>query len=127
MRKFQPTLVVVLVWSIAFAHLATAQTRKQWQNTPDIERRIEALLKQMSLEEKVGQLNQYSFGQPTGPSTGRSTVEETIKRGEIGSFLNVTDPVLSNRLQRIAMEESRLKIPLIFGLDVIHGLSLIHI
>ena len=119
MRKFRPALVVVLVWSIASASLA--QTRKQWQNAPDIERKIEALLKQMSLEEKVGQLNQYSFGQPTGPSTGRSTVEESIKRGEIGSFLNVTDPVLSNRLQRIAMEESRLKIPIIFGLDVIHG------
>jgi len=119
MRKFRPALVVVLVWCIASASLA--QTRKQWQNAPDIERKIEALLKQMSLEEKVGQLNQYSFGQPTGPSTGRSTVEESIKRGEIGSFLNVTDPVLSNRLQRIAMEESRLKIPIIFGLDVIHG------
>jgi len=119
MRKIRPALVVVLVWSIASASLA--QSRKQWQNAPDVERRIEALLKQMSLEEKVGQLNQYSFGQPTGPSTGRSTVEESIKRGEIGSFLNVTDPVLSNRLQRIAMEESRLKIPIIFGLDVIHG------
>jgi beta-glucosidase len=58
---------------------------------------------------------------PTGPETGRSAVEEAIRRGEVGSFLNVTDPVLSNRLQRIAMEESRLKIPLIFGLDVIHG------
>lgn len=119
MRKFRSALVVVLVWSIASASLA--QTQKQWQNAPDVERRIEALLKQMSLEEKVGQLNQYSFGQPTGPSTGRSTVEESIKRGEIGSFLNVIDPALSNRLQRIAMEESRLKIPLIFGLDVIHG------
>jgi beta-glucosidase len=114
-------LVVVLVWSITAAHFASAQTRKQWQNAPDIERRIETLLKQMSLAEKVGQLNQYSYGQPTGPETGRSTVEESIKHGEIGSFLNVTDPVLSNRLQRMAMEESRLKIPIIFGLDVIHG------
>ena len=121
MRKLRPILVVVLVCSITAAHFASAQTRKQWQNTPDIERRIETLLKQMSLAEKVGQLNQYSYGQPTGPETGRSTVEESIKRGEIGSFLNVTDPVLSNRLQRMAMEESRLKIPIIFGLDVIHG------
>lgn len=121
MRKFRTALVVVLVWSIATASSALAQTRKQWQNAPDIERRIEALLKQMSLEEKVGQLNQYSYGQPTGPTTGRSSVEDSIKRGEIGSFLNVTDPALSNRLQRIAMEESRLKIPIIFGLDVIHG------
>jgi beta-glucosidase len=121
MTNFRRALVVVLVWSIASAHFASAQTRKQWQNEPDIERRIETLLKQMSLEEKVGQLNQYSYGQPTGPATGRSTVEESIKRGEIGSFLNVTDPVLGNRLQRLAMDESRLKIPLIFGLDVIHG------
>ena len=121
MRKLRPMLVVVLVWSITAAHFASAQTRKQWQNAPDIERRIETLLKQMSLAEKVGQLNQYSYGQPTGPETGRSTVEESIKHGEIGSFLNVTDPVLSNRLQRMAMEESRLKIPIIFGLDVIHG------
>lgn len=121
MRKFLPELVFVLVWSIASTQLAPAQTRKQWQNSPDIEKRIETLLKQMSLEEKVGQLNQYSYGQPTGPATGRNSVEDSIKRGEIGSFLNVTDPVLSNRLQRMAMEESRLKIPLIFGLDVIHG------
>jgi beta-glucosidase len=121
MRKFRTALVVVLVWSIVSAQFASAQSRKQWQNAPDIERRIEALLKQMSLEEKVGQLNQYSYGQPTGPTTGRSSVEDSIKRGEIGSFLNVTDPALSNRLQHIAMEESRLKIPLIFGLDVIHG------
>ena len=121
MRKLRPVLVVVLVWSITATHFASAQTRKQWQNAPEIERRIETLLKQMSLAEKVGQLNQYSYGQPTGPETGRSTVEESIKRGEIGSFLNVTDPVLSNRLQRMAMEESRLKIPIIFGLDVIHG------
>ncbi|HEY0765433.1 MAG TPA: beta-glucosidase BglX [Pyrinomonadaceae bacterium] len=121
MRKFLPELVFVLVWSIASTQLAPAQSRKQWQNDPNIEKRIETLLKQMTLEEKVGQLNQYSYGQPTGPATGRSSVEDSIKRGEIGSFLNVTDPVLSNRLQRIAMEESRLKIPIIFGLDVIHG------
>jgi len=77
MRKLRPVLVVVLVWSITAAHFASAQTRKQWQNAPDIERRIETLLKQMSLAEKVGQLNQYSYGQPTGPETGRSTVEES--------------------------------------------------
>jgi beta-glucosidase len=121
MIKMRSALVVVLLWCIAPVNFAAAQTRKQWQNAPDIERRVEALLKQMSLEEKVGQLNQYSFGTPTGPATGRSAVEDAIKRGEVGSFLNVTDPVLSNRLQRIAMDESRLKIPLIFGLDVIHG------
>ena len=122
MSKIRIALVVVLLWSIVLPAVVFAQTQKtSWQNAPEIERRVEALLKQMTLEEKVGQLNQYSFGTPTGPGTGRSKVEEAIQRGELGSLLNVTDPALSNRLQHIAMEQSRLKIPLIFGLDVIHG------
>ena len=121
MSKVRSAFVVVLLWCIASSQFAFAQTPKQWANAPDIERRVEALLKQMSLEEKVGQLNQYSYGTPTGPATGRGAVDDSVRRGELGSFLNVTDPVLSNRLQHLAMEESRLKIPLIFGLDVIHG------
>ena len=121
MKNIRSALVVVVLCCVLPNSFSFAQTRKQWQNSPDIERRVETILKQMSLQEKVGQLNQYSYGQPTGPSTGRSAVEDSIKRGEVGSFLNVIDPALSNRLQRIAMEESRLKIPLIFGLDVIHG------
>ena len=121
MIKIRTALVVVLLLALFLTQIAAAPTQQQWQNSPDIERRVEALIKQMSLEEKIGQLNQYSYGTPTGPSTGRSAVEEAIKRGEVGSFLNVTDPALSNRLQHIAMDQSRLKIPLIFGLDVIHG------
>ena len=121
MSKIRVVLVVVVLWSIVLTPVAFAQTQKAWENSPEIERKVEALLKQMTLAEKVGQLNQYSYGTPTGPGTGRSKVEESIQRGEIGSFLNVTDPALSNRLQRMAMEQSRLKIPLIFGLDVIHG------
>lgn len=121
MIQIRRSLVVLLLLSFATTPFTYAQSRAQWQNAPDTERRVEALLKQMSLAEKVGQLNQYSYGTPTGPSVGRSAVEESIRKGELGSFLNVTDPALSNRLQRIAMEESRLKIPLIFGLDVIHG------
>src|SRR5215213_10620785 len=121
MVKIRIALVVVLLWSMVFASFASAQTQKTWTNAPEIERRVEALLKQMTLEEKIGQLNQYSYGTPTGPGTGRSKVEESIQRGEVGSFLNVVDPALNNRLQRVAMEQSRLKIPIIFGLDVIHG------
>lgn len=121
MVKIRIALVVVLLWSMVLPSFASAQTQRAWTNAPEIERKVEALLKQMTLEEKVGQLNQYSYGTPTGPGTGRSKVEESIQRGELGSFLNVVDPALSNRLQRIAMEQSRLKIPLIFGLDVIHG------
>ncbi|HEY9285148.1 MAG TPA: glycoside hydrolase family 3 N-terminal domain-containing protein, partial [Pyrinomonadaceae bacterium] len=116
------TALCALPLCLAPAARASAQAPgNNWQNDPAIERRIDAVLRRMTLEEKVGQLNQYSFGMATGPGTGRSNVEEAIRRGEVGSFLNVTDPALSNRLQRVAVEESRLKIPIIFGLDVIHG------
>ena len=74
----------------------------------------------MTLEEKLGQLSQYSGGMPTGPGTGRGSYEEMIAAGQVGSFLNVSGEN-ANRYQEIAVERSRLKIPLIFGLDVIHG------
>ena len=78
----------------------------------------------MTLQEKLGQLSQYSGGPPTGPSAGRDSDEEMIAAGQVGSFLNVSGEN-ANRYQKIAVEQSRLKIPLIFGLDVIHGYSTI--
>ena len=75
----------------------------------------------MTLEEKVGQLVQYSAGQPTGPGTGRTDYDDMIARGQIGSLFNVVDPREINKYQKIAMEKSRLHIPILFGLDVIHG------
>ena len=83
--------------------------------------RVESILRSMTLDEKVGQLVQYSAGQATGPGTGRSDYKEMIVRGEVGSFLNVVDPRQINEYQHLAMEKSRLHIPLLFGLDVIHG------
>lgn len=83
--------------------------------------RVESLLRQMTVEEKVGQLVQYSAGQPTGPGTGRSDYDDMIARGQIGSLFNVVDPREINKYQKIAMEKSRLHIPILFGLDVIHG------
>ena len=74
----------------------------------------------MTLEEKLGQLSQYSGGMPTGPGSGRGSYEEMIAAGQVGSFLNVSGEK-ANRYQQIAVEQSRLKIPLLFGLDVIHG------
>src|SRR5271169_4587908 len=83
--------------------------------------RVESLLHQMTVEEKIGQLVQYSAGQPTGPGTGRTDYEDMIARGQIGSLFNVVDPHEINQDQKIAMEKSRLHIPILFGLDVIHG------
>jgi beta-glucosidase len=75
----------------------------------------------MTLEEKIGQLVQYSSGQGAGPGTGRTDDKDMVSKGEIGSLFNVTSAKDSNALQKIAVEKSRLHIPLIFGLDVIHG------
>jgi beta-glucosidase len=77
--------------------------------------RVDGLLKQMTLEEKIGQLSQlFAFGPP-------EQFEEAAAKGKIGSLLFVTDPALINRFQHAAVERSRLHIPLIFGFDVIHG------
>ncbi len=86
-----------------------------------LDTRLEPILRNMTLDEKVGQLVQYSAGQATGPGTGRTDYKDMIARGQIGSLLNVIDPREINEYQRIAIEKSRLHIPLLFGLDVIHG------
>ncbi|MBQ1311016.1 MAG: glycosyl hydrolase, partial [Blautia sp.] len=114
--------------------------------TADQKKRVDDLLAKMTLEEKIGQMNQESpsivggFDVPFGEliemmTDGRISKEEfgkimsestqdyhedAIRRGEVGSLM-VQDPVKVNELQRIAVEETRLGIPLIFGLDVIHG------
>ena len=85
------------------------------------ERKLEALLQKMTLDEKVGQLVQYSAGQPTGPGTGRTDYNDMIRKGEVGALFNITTAHDINAYQRIAVEQSRLHIPLLFGLDVIHG------
>lgn len=79
------------------------------------EDKIEALLSKMTLREKIGQMNQIN---------GRNPSEELyrqIRSGEVGSMLNVENPELVNKLQKIAKEESRLGIPLVIARDVIHG------
>jgi len=85
--------------------------------------RANALLKQMTTEEKIGQLNQpfYLKLPIPGVKTDPVPYEDHVRRGEVGSFLFVTDPKEINRLQKIAMTEQRLHIPILFGFDVIHG------
>lgn len=90
-------------------------------DNPANEQKIEALLRKMTLEEKVGQLVQYSAGQPTGPGTGRTDYNDMIQKGEVGALFNITTAHEVNAFQEIAVEKSRLRIPLIFGQDVIHG------
>lgn len=85
----------------------------------EIEAKIESLLSKMTLKEKIGQMNQLSsFGNIEDMSV-------LIKKGEVGSILNEVDPQKTNALQRVAIEESRLGIPIIFARDVIHGFKTI--
>lgn len=86
-----------------------------------IEKKIDLLLKQMTIEEKIGQLTQYSGDRKaTGPVTFKGDHKELIKAGKIGSMLNVLGANYTRQYQEIAMQ-SRLKIPLLFAQDVIHG------
>lgn len=88
--------------------------------------KVDSVLKLMTLEEKIGQMNQYTSDlQATGPSRKDSTKLDQIRRGRVGSMLNVKGASNTRHFQEAAME-SRLRIPLLFGLDVIHGMRTIY-
>ncbi len=119
-----PKLMAVAAICLLLGAAAAAQSsqRTEWgANSAALDKRVDSILRQMTTEEKIGQLVQYSAGQPTGPGTGRSDYEEMIAHEQVGSFLNVNEPRLINQYQKIAMEKTRLHIPILFGLDVIHG------
>lgn len=96
--------------------MAIATINKQAEQ-PDIEQRIEDLLGQMTLAEKIGQMNQVE----SGGEHAIDHLRHSIQAGHVGSVLNQADVDIVNELQRIAVHESRLGIPLLVGRDVIHG------
>ena len=97
----------------------------QQKLNPEIEKKIDVLMSKMTLEEKVGQMNQYNgFWDVTGPAPIGGTAEqkyENIKKGLVGSMLTVRGVKEVKAVQKIAVEQTRLGIPLIIGFDVIHG------
>jgi beta-glucosidase len=105
-------------------HTASAQTWHAPNSqlaSRELNARVEALLKKMTLDEKVGQLAQFSAGFATGPGASNLKYDDLVAKGQVGSFLNVVGAEATNHYQHIAVEKTRLHIPLIFGLDVIHG------
>jgi beta-glucosidase len=105
---------VTTITLLLFSLFASAQ-----QQT--IDQKVNDLLKKMTIEEKIGQLNQYTGdNQATGPITINPNKQSEIKQGLIGSMLNVVGTKYTRQYQELAMQ-SRLKIPLLFGQDVIHG------
>lgn len=86
-----------------------------------IDQKVDSVLKLMTLDEKIGQMNQYNGPwAATGPLTGNDDLIEQIKAGRVGSLLNVTGVNRTTQLQKLAMQ-TRLKIPMLFGQDIIHG------
>jgi len=108
------TMSLLLALALVFSILPVAAQTRQ----PDIERRINTLLARMTLAEKLGQLQQLD-----GEGNGNFRPEhlELVRKGLLGSTLNVRGVARANQLQHVAVDESRLKIPLLFGFDVIHG------
>ena len=100
----------ILVSVLALGMAAFAAQAQQTE-----EERVEALLQQMTLQEKIGQLNQLSVGGFDQNTAGM------MRQGLVGSILNECNPKVLNRYQKAAVEESRLGIPLIISRDVIHG------
>jgi len=102
-------LVIVFVLLVACSVIAPAQQLSD----QEIENRVNGLLRQMTIEEKAGQLTQLADRSPQ--------TMDLIKQGKVGSLLGVLGAQQANEVQRVAVEQSRLKIPLILGYDVIHG------
>src|SRR3989454_2670030 len=109
---------LLLILLLVFIFLITPASISQSQKRNDVEREINALVARMTLEEKLGQLQQLD-GEANG--NFRPEHRELARKGLLGSTLNVRGAVRTNELQRIAVEQSRLKIPMLFGFDVIHG------
>jgi beta-glucosidase len=102
-----------LLYAVALAASLMGCSQPQDKNT-EIENKVETLLHKMTLEEKLGQMNQLS-------PWDFEDLTKRVRKGEVGSILNVVNPEEVNKIQKIAVEESRLGIPLIVSRDVIHG------
>ena len=119
MKLARPLCLLLTLALLAPASAAVAQTRRARRPAqPGVEQRINALVARMTLAEKLGQLQQLD-----GEANGNYRPEhvEMVRKGLLGSTLNVRGVARTNELQRVAVNESRLKIPLLFGFDVIHG------
>ena len=104
--------ILLLVCSVARA-----------QNTADAKMNtfVSTLMNKMTLDEKIGQLNLPGAGDITTGQAGNSDIAKKIQQGQVGGLFNIKSAAKIKEVQRIAVEQSRLKIPLIFGMDVIHG------
>jgi beta-glucosidase len=109
-----------------FALLFMISCSKPTEKVSVLDQRVDSLLQLMTLEEKIGQLNLPSAGEFTTGQAENSDIAKKIEKGLVGGLFNIKTVARIKEVQRIAVEKSRLKIPLIFGMDVIHGYESIY-
>ncbi len=115
------SLMLGIICSVSAAQQQGAQPATVFVDDPKASSFVAQLLSKMTLEEKLGQMTQIAYQEKESVSH-----DERIRNEQAGSFLFVKDPVEINRLQHIAVDQTRLQIPLIFGFDVIHGFRTIY-
>ncbi len=116
--RFYSSLLLLIFFSTG---IAFAQKKSTAKTFPPKAIFISELMAKMTLEEKIGQLNLPTSGDITTGQSSSNDVGKKIKDGKVGGLFNIKSREKIREVQRIAVEESRLKIPLIFGMDVIHG------
>ena len=107
---------IIIIAAFLLTQFAMAQT-------PDAKMKtfVDALMKKMTLDEKIGQLNLPGSGDIVTGQASNSDIGKKIKEGKVGGLFNIKSLEKIKAVQKVAVEESRLKIPLLFGMDVIHG------
>ena len=114
MKLLQQLLAVLFV-------IVSVDTRAQVLQDPKMKSFVDALMSKMTLNEKIGQLNLPGAGDITTGQAGNSDIGKKISEGKVGGLFNIKSVSKIRDVQKVAVEQSRLKIPLLFGMDVIHG------
>ncbi len=114
MKLLQKLITVFFILIVSTTITANAQDAK-------MNAFIDALMKKMTLDEKIGQLNLPGSGDIVTGQAGNSDIGNKIKQGKVGGLFNIKGVEKIRAVQKVAVEDSRLKIPLLFGMDVIHG------
>src|SRR6266498_3140748 len=120
-------LSFLIVAAIMLAQFTTAQTEQDAKpiaigsDSYRMKSFIDGLMKKMTLDEKIGQLNLPGAGDIITGQAGSSNIGKKISEGGVGGLFNIKSVSKIRDVQKVAVEQSRLKIPLIFGMDVIHG------
>jgi beta-glucosidase len=111
----------LLIITVLFTQFVHAQTNDAKSGSYRMKTFIDALMKKMTVDEKIGQLNLPGSGDIVTGQASNSDIGRKIKEGKVGGLFNIKSVEKIRAVQKVAVEESRLKIPMLFGMDVIHG------